>query len=270
MFPLRFPYVDNRVQAATYQEYGGRGMILKDTIVLVTGAGGGIGKALVKALLDKGVAKVYAAARSTAVVADLVQQHAGRVVALKLDITDAFSVTAAAEQCRDLDLLINNAGVNNCMWLLGPTGMDSAREEMEVNFFGTLAMCRAFAPILASRGNGAIVNVCSIIGLVNLPVNGTYCASKAAGHSLLQGVRAELAPKGVRVIGVYPGPVDTKMTAGQEMPKTTPDQIASAILAGLELDVEDIFPDPMSQGVHEQLEKNAKQVEKQFAAMIPA
>lgn len=245
-------------------------MNIKSKTVLVTGANGGVGGALVKALLEKGVAKVYAAARNTAAVADLVEQHAGRVVALKLDITDAFSVSAAAEQCPDVDLLINNAGVNRCEGLMGPSGMESARQEMEVNYFGTLAMCRAFAPILAARGNGAIVNVCSIIGLVNLPVNGTYCASKAAGHSLLQGVRAELAPRGVRVVGVYPGPVETRMTAGQEMPKTTPDQVAAAILAGLELDAEDIFPDPMSQGVFEQLGKNAKQVEKQFAAMIPA
>jgi NAD(P)-dependent dehydrogenase (short-subunit alcohol dehydrogenase family) len=245
-------------------------MELTGKVVLVTGANGGVGGALVKALLDKGVAKVYAAARSTATVTDLVQQHGGRVVALRLDITAASSVAAAAEQCRDLDLLINNAGVNRCEGLLGPTGMDSARQEMEVNYFGTLAMCRAFAPILAVRGNGAIVNVCSIIGLVNLPVNGTYCASKAAGHSLLQGIRAELAPKGVRVVGVYPGPVETRMTAGQEMPKATPEQVAAAIVAGLENGDEDIFPDPMSLGVHTGLQRDPKQVEKEFAVMIPA
>jgi NAD(P)-dependent dehydrogenase (short-subunit alcohol dehydrogenase family) len=245
-------------------------MNLKDKIVLVTGANGGIGAALVKALMDKGVAKVYAATRSTVAVAHLVQQHAGRVVALRLDITDPSSVTAAAEQCRDLDLLINNAGVNTCMWLLGPTGMESARQEMEVNYFGTLAMCRAFAPLLAARGNGAILNICSIIGLVNLPINGTYCASKAAVHSLLQGIRAELAPRGVRVVGVYPGPVDTRMTAGQEMPKATPDQVAAAILKGLENGDQDIYPDPLSQAVHAGLEKDPKQVEKEFAAMIPA
>ena len=245
-------------------------MNLKGKTVLVTGANGGLGGALVKALLDKGVARVYAAARSTAAVAELVEQHAGRVGALKLDITDASSVATAAAQCRDVDVLINNAGVNRCESFMGPTGMESAREEMEVNYFGTLAMCRSFAPLLAARGGGAIVNICSIIGLVNLPLNGTYCASKAAGHSLLQGLRAELAPRGVRVVGVYPGPVETRMTAGQEMPKATPEQVATAILAGMESDAEDIFPDPMSQGVHTGLQKDPKQVEKEFAAMIPA
>ena len=245
-------------------------MNLKGKTVLVTGANGGLGGALVKALLDKGVARVYAAARSTAAVAELVEQHAGRVGALKLDITDASSVATAAAQCRDVDVLINNAGVNRCESFMGPTGMESAREEMEVNYFGTLAMCRSFAPLLAARGGGAIVNICSIIGLVNLPLNGTYCASKAAGHSLLQGLRAELAPRGVRVVGVYPGPVETRMTAGQEMPKATPGQIADAILAGLENGDEEIFPDPMSQHVHAMLLKAPKQVEREFAAMIPA
>ncbi|HLO25709.1 MAG TPA: SDR family oxidoreductase [Geobacteraceae bacterium] len=243
-------------------------MDLKGKIVLVTGANGGIGGALIKALLEKGVAKVYAAARTTAAVGELAHLDSNRVVAVRLDITHAASVAAAAEQCRDVDLLINNAGVNRGMWLMGPTGMESAHEEMKVNFFGTLAMCRAFVPVLAYRG-GVIVNVCSIIGLVNMPLNGTYCASKAAVHSLLQGLRGELAPWGIRVVGVYPGPVDTKMTAGQEMPKVTPHQVATALLAGLENDDEDIFPDPMSQHVHAMLAKDPKQVEKEFAAMIP-
>ena len=237
--------------------------------VLVTGARGGIGYSLVTALLDKGAAKVYAAARTIAAVEKLSHLDPGRVVAFRLDITSASSLAAAVEHCGDLDILINNAGVNRCTSLLSFSGMESAREEMEVNFFGTLSMCRAFAPLLVSRG-GTIVNICSIIGLVNLPVNGTYCTSKAAGHSLLQGVRAELSPRGVRVVGVYPGPVETRMTEGQEMPKATPDQVADAILAGLENGDEDIFPDPMSHVVYDKLMKAPKQVEKEFAAMIPA
>ncbi len=243
-------------------------MDLKGKNVLVTGANGGIGGALVEALLDKGVAKVYAAARSTDAVVELAHGGDQRVVAVRLDVTHAASVAGTAEQCGDVDLVINNAGVNRCTGFMAPTALEEARQEMEVNYFGTLAMCRAFAPVLASRGGGAIVNVCSILGTVNLPVNGTYSASKAAGHSLLQGLRAELAPRGIRVIGVYPGPVDTKMTAGQEMPKATPDQVAAAILAGVEKGDEYIFPDPMSQHVHAMLEKDPRQVERDFGAMV--
>lgn len=178
-------------------------MDLRGKTVLVTGANGGIGGALVKALVDKGAAKVYAAARTITAVTQLSNSKAERVVPFRLDITYPSSVTLAAEHYNDVDLVINNAGVNRCTGLLEPSGVASAEEEMKVNFFGTLAMCRAFAPVLASR-KGALVNVCSIFGLVNLPVNGTYSASKAAVHSLVQGVRAELAPAGVRVVGVYP------------------------------------------------------------------
>ncbi|GFO54955.1 short-chain dehydrogenase [Geomonas sp. Red276] len=244
-------------------------MDLKGKTVLITGANGGIGDALVNAVLDKGAAKVYAAARTIAGVTQLSNRKSDRVVPIRLDITHPASVASAQEFCRDVDLLINNAGVNRCTSLLEPAGMTGAVEEMKVNFFGTLAMCRAFAPILASR-TGVLVNVCSILGLVNLPVNGTYSASKAAVHSLVQGVRAELAPRGVRVVGVYPGPVDTRMTAGQEMPKSMPEQVAAAIVTGIVNGDEDIFPDFMSQEVRGQLLSDGKGVEKAFAASVQA
>ena len=236
--------------------------------VLVSGANGGIGGALVAELMARGAAKVYAAARNVAAVEPLVRQSGGRVVAVPLDVTDAGSVARALDQCPDTDILINNAGINHNMWLLGPTGMEAARAEIEVNYLGTLAMCRAFAPVLTQR-QGMIVAIVSIIGLVNLPINGTYCASKAALHSLVQGVRAELAPGGVRVVGVYPGPVDTRLTAGLQMPKATPAEVAAAIVAGIVVNEEEIFPDPMSQQVHDQLCADAKAVERRYATMIP-
>ena len=244
-------------------------MNLHGKSVLITGANGGIGGALITALLEKNVGKIYATARSTAAVAALMHHGDKRVVPHRMDITHAASVRDVAQRCHDIDLLINNAGLNHCVSLMSEAGLEYARKEMEVNYFGTLTVCRAFAPGLMARGNGAIVNVCSIIGMVNLPANGTYCASKAAGHSLLQGIRAEIAPHGVRVIGVYPGPVETRMTAGQEIPKATPAEVADAILSGIEDGSEDIFPDPMSREVNRQLQSNAKGVEKQFASMVP-
>ena len=243
-------------------------MAVQGKNVVVSGANGGIGGALVAELMARGAAKVYAAARNVAAVEPLVRQFGERVVAVPLDVTDAGSVARALDQCPDTDILINNAGINHNMWLLGPTGMEAARAEIEVNYLGTLAMCRAFAPVLTRR-QGMIVAIVSIIGLVNLPINGTYCASKAALHSLVQGVRAELAPGGVRVVGVYPGPVDTRLTAGLQMPKATPAEVAAAIVAGIVANEEEIFPDPMSQQVHDQLCADAKAVERQYATMIP-
>ncbi|GFO63965.1 SDR family oxidoreductase [Geomonas paludis] len=243
-------------------------MDVSGKVVLVTGANGGIGWALVNELLERGAAKVYAAARNIEAVAQMAKFDPGHVVALRIDVTHETSVATAAAQCQDVDLLINNAGVNHCKSLLDPDGLETARQEIKVNYLGTLSMCRAFAAVLAAR-SGAIANVCSILGLVNLPVNGTYSASKAAGHSLLQGVRAELASRGVKVYGVYPGPVDTRMTAGQDMDKATPEQVAKIILDGIAKDEEYIFPDAMSQDVYRGLLNAPREVEQQFGAMLP-
>lgn len=235
---------------------------------MVTGANGGIGAAIVKELLKQDVAKVYAAARSIGAVAELTKLNQERLVPVRVDVTHATSVATLAEGCKDVDVLINNAGMNQCCGLLSPESLTSARQEMEVNYFGTLAMCQALAPQLIRR-RGTIVNVCSILSMVNLPANGTYSASKAATHSLVQGLRAELAPHGVRVTGVYPGPVDTRMTAGQEMPKATPQEVAEAIVTGIIQESEEIFPDGMSRQVHSALQVDAREVERQFAAMLP-
>ena len=137
---------------------------------------------------------------------------------------------------------------------------------MRVNYFGTLQMCRAFAPVLAHNGGGAIVNVLSILSRVNLPSVGSYSASKAAALSLTQGIRSELARQGTMVIGVLPAFVDTAMASRVTMPKLPPKAVAEAILAALRDGIEDVYPGEAA-AVAAALEKDGKAVEQQFARM---
>ena len=182
-------------------------MMIRGSTALVTGANRGLGSALVRALRAGGCAKIYAAARNIAGVAP------DRVVhPVQLDITSAEEVAAAAARCQDVDILINNAGVAGFKPALGAPTMEHARAEMETNYFGTLAMCRAFAPVLKRNGGGALINVLSVVSWFNAPVQGSYCASKAAEWSLTRAARFELRAQGTLVVGVFAGYIDTDMT----------------------------------------------------------
>ncbi|AJE04309.1 SDR family oxidoreductase [Geobacter pickeringii] len=236
-------------------------MELKEQIVMVTGANGGIGSALVRAFLDAGAKKVYACARKAETLAGMLADQ--RVQPVELDITDPSSIEAAAAAHGDVTILVNNAGANQGGLLGTPL---AARTEMDVNYFGNLSMCTAFAPLLGANGGGCIVNIVSILAMVNMPSVGTYSASKAALHSVTQGMRGVLAGQGTRVIGVYPGPVATRMTEGLEMPMATPAGVAQEVIAGIIADCEEIYPDEMSKGVCQGLAADAKAVERQFAA----
>ena len=131
-------------------------MNITGSVVLVTGGNRGLGKAFVQALLDADAKKIYVGARH------LTETNDPRLQPLKLDITDARDVAAAAEACQDVNILVNNAGVAFVTPFITAPSMDDAREEMEINYFGTLAMCRAFAPILKKNGGGALVNMLSV------------------------------------------------------------------------------------------------------------
>ena len=133
-----------------------------------------------------------------------------------------------------MNLLINNAGVMTSSPLIGAPGTDAARLEMEVNYFGTLSMCRAFAPVLAANGGGALVNVLSVVSFFTNPGNGSYAASKAAGWALTNGARVELARHGTQVVGVHAGFIDTDMTEGIDMPKARPDDVVTQVLDAVE------------------------------------
>jgi NAD(P)-dependent dehydrogenase (short-subunit alcohol dehydrogenase family) len=232
-------------------------MKLRGSTVLVTGANRGLGRSLVKALREAGCVKVYAAARRTESLAS-----DGVIVPVLLDITNGEHIAAAVARCGDVNILINNAGIAGCIPALGAPTMANARLEMETNYFGTLAMCRAFAPILKRNGGGALVNVLSVVSWFNAPMQGTYCASKAAESSLTKAVRFELRAQGTLVVGVYAGYIDTDMAArmwgAEEFLKSSPTEIAARVLAGIEDGTEEILTDERAHGVYSALLKDAR------------
>ncbi len=135
----------------------------------------------------------------------------------------------AAANLGFVDILVNNAGVAGYG---NPVTMDfeDAVREMNVNYFGALRMTRVLAPAMIERGEGMIVNIATAFAKVNLPLVGTYCASKAALLSLGQALRAYLGDKGVHVMTVMPTTIDTDMSRGADVPKMTTDFVAGEIL----------------------------------------
>jgi NAD(P)-dependent dehydrogenase (short-subunit alcohol dehydrogenase family) len=240
-------------------------MNLNGAIVLITGAGGGIGQAATKAFLDAGAAKVYAATRVKGAEVGLADD---RVVPVHLDVTDHATIDAAASQCKDVTVLVNNAGVNHNAPVIGGTDTDAARHEIEVNYLGNLAVSRAFAPILGANGGGAMVNVLSILSRINHPGMATYCASKAALHSATQALRAQLRGQGTLICAFMPGAVDTRLTAHLPIPKMSTAETAAAMIDALAHDVEDAYPGDMAGGVSAGLAADHKAVEAQFAEFI--
>lgn len=206
---------------------------------LVTGANGGLGAALVKELRERGC-KVYAATR-TGKGANFHDGDAS-VIHVQVDMADPQSIQALISQISDVTLIINNAGVNRNDGVLFCKNEAAAREEMEVNYFGPLSLIRALASQVTEQRDAAFINILSILAIDPIAECGTYAASKAAAHSLTRSVRAQLRPLGVRVIGVYPGPVDTPMSAHLSLPKISPDQVAGAVMTALLDGTEDLFP----------------------------
>lgn len=235
-------------------------MKISGSIALVTGANRGLGRAFVDALREAGCAKVYAGVRRAE---SLVSNKV--IEPIQLDITNTDHVIAAAARCSDVNILINNAGVSGFSPALGASTTANARLEMETNYFGTLAMCRAFAPILKRNGGGFVVNVLSVVSWFNNPTVGTYCASKAAESSLTKAIRCELRAQGTLVVGVYAGYVDTDMAAGipgsDAYPKYSPAEIAARVLSGIEDGTEEVLTDETAKHIHSALLKDARPFE---------
>jgi len=198
---------------------------LNGAVVLVTGANGGLGTHFVRDALARGAAKVYATARSPRAWDD------ERIVPLTLDVTDPASIDAAVAAAPDVTVLINNAGaIPPSASLLEVTEAD-VRVNMETNFFGLLFLARAFAPILAAKPESVLIDVHSVASWYAF--GGVYSASKAALWSATNSLRIELAPKGVHVMGVHMGYVDTPMAAHADGPKMLPAQLVTTVYDAL-------------------------------------
>jgi len=218
-------------------------MKIENAVVLVTGANRGLGLAFARELLARGARKVYAGARDPATVT-----QAG-VEPLRLDVNKPDEVAAAAALASDVTLVINNAGIAQPGGFLAPDSEEVARRLLETNFFAVLRMSKAFAPVLAANGGGALLNVLSVASWVNGGELAAYSASKSAAWSLTNALRSELAPQKTQVLGLHMAYVDTDMTSSFDVPKSSPEDIVRRALDGLEAGQDEVLADEITQQV---------------------
>ena len=218
-------------------------MKIENAVVLVTGANRGIGLTFARELLARGARKVYAGARDPAAV---VQRG---VQPLRLDVTKPGDVAAGAALASDVTLVINNAGIAQPGGFLAPDSEDVARRIFETNFFAMLRLSKAFAPILKANGGGALLNVLSVASWVNGGELAAYSASKSAAWSLTNALRNELAAQKTQVLALHMAYVDTDLTRGFDVPKSSPEEIVRRALDGLEAGHDEVLADELTQQV---------------------
>ena len=236
-------------------------MKIEGCVALVTGANRGIGLAFVHEFLKQGAKRVYIGSRSLSDAESIAAENPEKLVALELDVTNAEQIEAAAKQCTDVSVLVNNAGAYLGHTLMTSEDMSVMRMEMEVNCFGMIAMCRAFAPILEKNGGGAIANVNSAGGIATSPIMGGYSPSKFAARSAATCIRAELEPVGTQVTTLIVGSVDTRMAASVIGAKATPEAIAVEGLLAIENNIDEWDTDPMAINIRAKLALDPKAVE---------
>ncbi len=221
---------------------------IKDKIVFITGANRGIGKALVDSFIEYGVAKVYAAVRNLDSVSPLVAKYAEKVIPIYIDLADPQSIATAAETTKDVQVVINNAGVLSESTPFDDETISSLELEMKVNVYGLIYMARNFAPILKANGGGVFVQLNSIASMKNFPNFTTYCTSKAAAYSVTQSLRELLRDQGTIVVSVHPGPIATDMAdaAGMTEIAEPPSLVAHSIMEALKMGNFHAFPDSIA------------------------
>eukprot|EP01034_Spumella_vulgaris_P041819 gene41819-51833_t len=223
-------------------------MKIENAVVLITGANRGIGLAFARELLARGARKVYAGVRDPATVAPQPS-----VQALRLDVNNPSDVAAAAALASDVTLVINNAGIAQPGGFLAADSEELARRLFETNFFGMLRVSKAFAPVLQANGGGALLNVLSVASWINGGELAAYSASKSAAWSLTNALRHELAAQKTQVLGLHMAYVDTDLTRGFDVPKTSPEQIVQRALDGLEAGADEVLADEITQHVKQSM-----------------
>ncbi|HJT60879.1 MAG TPA: SDR family NAD(P)-dependent oxidoreductase [Burkholderiales bacterium] len=247
----------------------------KQRKVLVTDGKTALGQALVKGLAAAGAELIWVGH------SEPWKKYAGfeelknlpQVTLIPLDVTDSKNVReAAAEIAGKVDILVNTAEVHRSFGIANRQGVETARAEMDVNYFGLLRLAQEFGPAMRSRGADgkasavAWVNLLSIYAHANFPPHGTFSASKAAAHSLAQCLRAEMRPAGVRVINVFPGPIDDEWNQLLPPPKLAPDTLSRAIVGALRDGIEDVYPGDVAQEWLARWRDNPKALERELSA----
>jgi NAD(P)-dependent dehydrogenase (short-subunit alcohol dehydrogenase family)/uncharacterized OB-fold protein len=233
---------------------------------LVTDGQTRVGQATVRALVAAGADLVWvgqAEPRKKSPGLDALSKLQ-EVAVVPLDITDSKSVTQLAGEIGGrVDILINNAELHRSQGASSGAGIEWAHAEMDVNYFGLLRLAQAFGPVLKARAADgqssavAWVNLLSIFALSNFPTHATFSASKAAALSLAQCLRAELQPSGLRVINVFPGPIDDEWNQELPPPKLGADALARAVVAALCDGIADVYPGDVAQEWLERWRENS-------------
>ncbi|MDR3452316.1 MAG: SDR family oxidoreductase [Rhodoferax sp.] len=218
-------------------------MKLDNATLLITGANRGIGLAFAKAALARGARKVYAGAR------DPNSVTLPSLTPLRLDVNSPDDIAAAVKVAGDVTLVINNAGIAQFGGLLASDAESRLHQQLETNVFGVLRISRAFAPVLAANGGGALLNVASVASWITSPALAGYAVSKSAVWSLSNGLRNELRGQNTQVLTLHMAFVDTDMTQGIASPKSTPEDIVARALDALEAGADEVLADEMTQQV---------------------
>ncbi|UGQ48165.1 SDR family oxidoreductase [Massilia endophytica] len=218
-------------------------MKLKDATILITGANRGLGLEFARQALARGARKVYAGAR------DPSQVTLPGLVPIALDVTNSAQIAAAAADLGDVDIVVNNAGIATLGGLLDGENTEAMRRMLDTNVFGMLHMSKAFAPVLAKNGGGALLNVLSVASWLSAPMLAAYAVSKAAAWSLTNGLRNELREQNTQVLGLHVGFIDTDLTRGLEVPKLTPEFVVTRSYEALEAGASEVAVDEFTQQV---------------------